>query len=199
MKLFLFILLLLPITGFSSEADLPKTEVISEESISDHNFNFKVNVLGIAFGLGDVSLEYKLNPNFTITGSLLFGQFTQKSNNKTYEFDIKTFGGNVKGTYYFSKTFKDSFYLSASAGTLDVDVKLKNSNIPVSSDFSSAYIGANLGYAWHWKHLNIGIGAGYNHSFEDDEAKIKIDNIVGTTTVQVHYNLILEAALGVTF
>lgn len=199
MKLFLFILLLFPLTSFSSEIDEPKAEVISEESISDHNFNFKVNVLGIVFCLGDVSLEYKLNPNFTISGSLLFGKFTQKSSNEIYEFDIKTFGGNMKGTYYLSEAFKDSFFISAAAGTLDVDVKLKNSNIPVSSEFSSAYIGANLGYTWHWENLNIGLGAGYNHSFEDDEAKIKIDNIVGTTTVQVHYNLILEASLGITF
>ncbi len=190
----------MPLLASASEVEEPIAEAIEQKVItSDHNFNFKLNALIIFFGLGDLSLEYKLTPNITLGGSLIFGGFTQKSVNQIYEFDIRTFGGNIKANYYFHGAFKDSFYISSRFGTFDFDVKLKNSTIPVSSEFDSTYIGASLGYAWHWSNINFSVGAGYNHSFEDDEALIKVDNLSGTTTVRVNYNLILDAALGITF
>ena len=119
--------------------------------------------------------------------------------NKVNEFDVSALGGNIKATYHFSEALEDSFFISSRLGTFDFNVELKNSPFKVSSNFKSHYIGASLGYAWHWDYINLSVGAGYNHSFEDSEAEVNIDNISGTTTVKVNYNLILDASIGITF
>ncbi len=186
--------------GFISEEDqINNSPPESSDLNLNKKFNLKTNVANIAFGIYNLSLEYKLSPNISMSAMGIVGSFEQKSNDKTYTFEVETLGGNLMLNYHLNEVYTNSFYASAFAGYLSIDVELKDFVIPASASIDTPYVGAEIGYVHYFRRFNITLGAGGSKTFKDEETEIQIGNFSGKAKVQVHLNYHLNASLGYVF
>jgi hypothetical protein len=129
---------------------------------SNHNFNFRLNPVGLISGGIDANLDFKITQNWTVgpQGIYLHAKLSP-SGIFNSDYDVTAYGFGARANWFFTGAMKDGYYLGPSLEYLRVNIKTGDSLGPASGTASGLMASCLIGYGWFWDNVNIMLGGGY--------------------------------------
>ena len=157
-------------------------------SAKNNSLNFRINPLGVIFGVPSIAAEINILDNFSIGPRFDYSEKNILYINSMEEHKVDILGVGPELRYYITDSFLEGLYFSAHYLWTELDAAQQNNTL------NGSQTGGTLGYSWSFKYINISFGAGAIQINYSENNQLMIDLESSSTTY-----FLTEFFLGVAF
>jgi hypothetical protein len=142
-------------------------------SVHARDWNLRFKPVQLLIGAGNIEVGYALTENFSLAaGGMLW-------NVSLLDVDFEVTEMHVRGDYWFSGAFNDSWYFSGYISSMSLGMETIENSKNYSGDISATGFGIAAGYHWQWDNFNMELGVTWgSYSFD---SKLELEASDNTT------------------
>lgn len=179
-------------------ASLSTTAFAQEGGGSGGDKNIRFGPLGLAVGVVNVQMDFKLNNEWTLGPSVAFVNWEDDDSVYTNDIEISGYSFGARANWFNNGVFTDGFYIGPALHYTSIEAKVNDGGTEFKADGSVLVASSIFGYGWFWESFNILLGGGIAIPLGDKEVTIK-ENGVETESVRITSSFAAEFTLGWTF
>src|SRR4051812_13712918 len=113
-----------------------------ERGNSTNSMNFRFSPLGLLIGAINISMDFPIDPNWTVGPTLSYWHFKLSSDaGFKSDYDITAFGGGARANWFKNGNFTDGLYVGPSVQYTNVKLTTTDAGGDVSGTASGLFAG----------------------------------------------------------